>query len=327
MRKIFITENQFKEILDNLKRGENDFIPFERTEDNLKEIIKEELGISYKVKNETDKLVKLLESKLERNKSFMKNGLYKTYNEAFETECYGKKTYINYEIFNFSDRIKYEKFRGKQYDGTSNFKGDELYLNLILTTLHGKLDKNSISTIQHELHHCYENVMRGDNKLIPTNKRELYDKIIEIISIYNEETEHNNKEKLLYSLSYVLYMCFESEQRAFMNNLDNDLKDCGHFWKNFIDKTDIYKDLQQMRAILACVSKLKSLIEREIGISVEEYTQIIRDGITSLERKIGRIVAKNNINEIRDGSVHVTINPKRDTIEEALIYLKIEKEL
>lgn len=187
------------------------------SEERLKEIIKEELGIA----KEVIELTKIIEDKLNL---FLKSKKEKTIIKLKDD------LKLNLKKFNFtsySELNDWLKLNYKEVKDGFSFERKTVYLTIIL--VNGYCDTDEIhDTIQHEVHHYFQAKKSGKSF-----SSEKYQEVVRNINSDNEYIKYLNQ---------ILYFKSKFELEGWINGAYNSFKNKPiTTYNNFIENTELYK--------------------------------------------------------------------------------------
>lgn len=252
----------------------------ELNEPKLKDLIKEELGISDMLVEKSRLLYKFLVDDLSDNKSkFQKNEWFSSYDGGFKFYLQSTAINVSYRYKNYFNKEIADKFKVRQ-DASSVMVNDKMafmFLDVVATS--GSIDtKNLMDGIQHELEHIYQQTMIGDM----FSDSETYPIII---TMMNSNDEFKSK------VGRLLYGCVRSEQDGFINGIYAYMMSVPEYFKfETLEQTEGYKLYREMVSIYNELGDTKEFADeiRNFG-----YTKMkVLNRIIDFQKKIARVVAK-----------------------------------
>lgn len=178
------------------------------TEEQFKRLISEELGISMDVKDEAEKLFKVIVDDVAKHMpDFNKERFFSTYTGSFTYDFLGIELSCGYNAINY-----YEKFYAESYKadslGSSYYVGRNLFLfNITVPCISGRVVKSDVmDTIQHELEHIYQQSLMkkrfGDTE-----------------AYYRIRTNMESQDPFKSRVARLAYGCMEGEQEGHVNGM------------------------------------------------------------------------------------------------------------
>ena len=259
------------------------------TEEQLKTIIKEELGINKQVvEYSSDIFIKIVDKlktndediKIEKNELFIK--------KTFPLSYYVKdmKLSISVTFRNFLDKT-FNKFYEIPYvtDGNSiivNKNTSFVFINIY--AISGTIVKEkAMETIQHEVEHIFQHIQMGKE----FSGENLYAKI-------KTDIMQNNDVGLL------MYYCLKNEQEAFSNGL----------YAFLMDKPEPYsEDLLKTSETYSIYAKMKEIFNniKNGELTIKDYEKYgvtfktIEKSINNFLHRIGKVIIKVKEDKIKQG--------------------------
>lgn len=184
-------------------------------EEAIRNLIKEEQGISdivikesNKIINEIRRLIYNSEKKSYEGFSIRSNRFNITIFEDYEIN-------INFDFYNFSDEYYYEQFISNNsniFIGKSSF--NMMHLELCFFGIHGEIDEKTLNDqCQHEVSHLFMSYMKkGD--LLSAKRKKLYSTASDLMNSKGNGGFDN-------LVGTIVYASFEEEQNAFVNGMYN----------------------------------------------------------------------------------------------------------
>lgn len=262
------------------------------TESELKEIIKEELGILFEIV-ETAKVVYAdilndLASRETQNKDVcaIKSG-------SIPCTLNNITFNINYTFRNFKDKtVPNEIGEDNLTGGSSAFLNKHFILcNIDILSISGQINKQmALYTIQHELEHIYQQIV--SNKRIPGDDMR-YAKM---------RNDMETGEGIRYDASRLVYACYKSEQEGFINGtyawcMADDFKS-EPFTYNEIKNSPagmLYGEMRELYNRALGNKELEIILKNEYNMSLNEINLMIKN----FSRRIGRLLIKVNKDKSR----------------------------
>ena len=221
-----------------------------------------------------------------------------------KSERYGrgkiKKGEFLYNGFGFSFTVAWERinYATKALNLTKiQTKGSTKMANNLLSftfvTYSGKInEKEFYNTIQHEVSHYYELMLRGK----PYPSKENYNKAVGILNAYDNIID--------WAIASIIYMGVEYEHRAYGNGAYQYMmrsNDYGHNFRNVIKDTPLYQNLVQVRnakdVLLSCQAKngtdfVNQYLEQYRGLNFEKIISMAAKTEKALLYSLGRAKTK-----------------------------------
>lgn len=257
------------------------------TERGLKEIIKEELGISFELSkialNVYNDIISNIESVDGDNNGscIIKRGNVNCAIRDINFDI--TYTYRNFFDFNIANSIGQNQLTG----GYSCFLNKNFILcNIDILAISGNINKKmALYTIQHELEHIYQEIL--SNKRIPGDDM-LYAKMRTDMECGNE---------LRYYASRLVYCCFKSEQEGFINGtyawcMADDIKTEPYNYNTIKDSPVglLYDEMKTLYDKATIDDELQTILKNDYNLSLNDIYLMIRN----LGKRIGRLLIKVN---------------------------------
>ena len=197
--------------------------------------INEELSISDKVVEETNKIKELIKKDSgASNKEVLDDGVFRR-TGSIRVSIFSTNFLIKYEIINFVDYdTYYEKYQLFKPNCSTSMGNKEMKISIL--SISGEFQENSFGdSIQHEVEHIYQEYM-AEKPLFYNDDKDIYRTAIENINstLYNGWVS---------KLSNVVYYSKKYEQDAFINGLYQQLvqPDAIFYEKDIIKSSTPYK--------------------------------------------------------------------------------------
>lgn len=259
---------------------------------DLNKIITEELGISNVVKDNVQKLKKVLLThdnqkravKLEDGKTYLKSGIFEI--DIFE-DYHLRVFYKHYFVIDVASAQKHNQGGSISYDQNC--------LKITFINFQGEEDSRTLEdTLYHELEHLYQRLNKGIDL---NNDKELYSKCSEYM-----QSDDNIKNML----GRIVYLTFDFERYGFLHGLYGTLEsevENGYITNRqeleyYLKNTDTYKLMCLMKNYEEYLSgnlnnsniieKIKDLNNKDISWFIKQ-TEIIYN---ELNKRIGKILVK-----------------------------------
>lgn len=268
-------------ILENTEIGYDDIIL-------INESINEELGISKDVTNTCYEILDKIETTIDTYNDYQSftNGMYYG-NTILDLEIFGTPIKLYLYIFkanNMSDIKRLRSFVGNKINGVSNF--DNRTIKLTVNVINGRFDENGlITTLQHELHHFYEDTKRGYHKGFDN----LY--VIATKVIANQSLNI----KIDVDLAKIIYLLHPKEVRAYENSAYiYCVNNAEYVVYDSLKKTELFN-------IIKTVDKLYDNIVNEpgfekslhrFGLTRNKFEKLFSSGRNLVINSIGRVIVK-----------------------------------
>lgn len=257
------------------------------TEEQIKEIIKEELGIASEVSKVSNEIYEQIIEDISKQTSEKTDICFIT-SGSITTALNNVKVFVNYTYRNFIDKNFLEDIDIDMLtDGSSVFKSQKFVLCIInLYGVSGTINKmEALNTIQHEVEHIYQEIK--SNKRIPGNDN-LYNKMR-----YDLEYGDINHKKV----GKIFYLCLKSEQEAFINGtyawcMCNDFKSPPYTYQEFIKSPvgKLYNELVELYDELVTNKEMINILQNDYHLSIEK----IEKKIQKFLKRIGKVLIKVN---------------------------------
>ena len=298
-----MTHKEQEELLEiaRLVYGDNRAGEESSTAGKIYRLINEEYGISRDVEQMSGVIKRYIEKNITNiQPSKIING-HEEYYGDFKMECFGQEMTFICTIYNFNDSNKREVNNINLKCSFNIMKEGMNSLTLRLVSINKQITDKSEGNIQHELHHCYEYVKRGNKKPISNKYEFLYDKVTNEISEDEKMLFRNDEVKWLSTLNAAVYASFNSEINAFLNNLDVTMRNKGKL-NGFVgvDNSSTYKSLTLISAVLSNWGIFEPLVERLYGITPNVCYKILKNAEERYHRGIARLINKYRLNEERN---------------------------
>jgi hypothetical protein len=263
-------------------------------DDEIKKIIKEELGVSNEVINISKDILKtciemIKDAKVvERNDILIKKSFnfnYKVNDNNISITVY-HRNFLNNDLFTMD---------GNEYitNGASILIGKNHSMCILnIFSICGTLQTGkAMETIQHEVEHIYQTLMMGKN----FGGEMMYAKIkTDLESGDDDENKIGN----------MMYLSLKSEQEGFANGLyaymmdkplpySNDLLIESETWKNFQLLKQLVSELETNENL----KKKFSVYFEKFGITIKDLKQSIRN----FSSRIGKVIIKVKNDKIKQG--------------------------
>lgn len=262
------------------------------TEENIKKIINEELGIALEVNNCSKEIFLSIVDDIKKQ-PVEKNELCTVTNGIVKAIVNDVNFQVNYTYRNFFSKDFIENIDiDILTSGGSAFVNKNLiicYVNLI--GINGNINKlEAINTIQHEVEHIYQEIK--SNQRIPKNDKK-YAKMRTDLE-YGDE-KHKKVAKLF-------YLCLKSEQEAFINGtyawcMCDDIKSPPYTYKEIINSPagKLYIELKDLYLELIDDNEMFSILKNEYKLSLIEIEKSIKQFL----KRLGKVLIKINNDKLK----------------------------
>ena len=257
------------------------------TENELKKIINEELGILFEI-TETSKQIyndiihdlKTRESK-DGNICIIKNG-------SVPCTLNNITFNVNYTFRNFNNNALVKEIGEDNFtSGSSAFLNKNFVMcNIDILSISGKINKQmALYTIQHELEHIYQQIV--SNKRIPGDDMR-YAKM---------RNDMELGEGIRYDISRLVYACYKSEQEGFINGtyawcMADDSKS-EPFNYTEITKSpagSLYEEMKTLYNKAIEHDEYETILKNDYNLTLTDINRMIKN----FSRRIGRLLIKVN---------------------------------
>lgn len=290
--------------MDEIKNIVKSIIIDEDIERNINHFINEEYGVSFEVDKLTDGIVGLLKQKEKSiNKTVDDNGVgSKKVN--FNNNCFGINIKFYFIILIFRNENDYEKYF-EQYYTDGGFNDETKTLNLVIVKIGDKyLTETLYVNLRHELSHIYDSSFYNED-IINKKERWIYDACVKYMNGHYDDKVRE--------LAKAIYLTFKTEQIAYSNQLDSKLRIYKKFSVDWINNTVEYDYLCLMKRILNDFDSYVGLSKVMFGKDDEWVKKTIENGYLNLNRRIGRVLAKNKM-KLHEGELYDNFWKPRKTI-------------
>lgn len=177
------------------------------TENQFKQLLNEELGVSEMVADLSMSVYKKIEEEVKIKTDVETSDFYSKWNNSLTFDLFGGNVSCSITCYNFFTKEYYE-YSGVVSTGWSVYVSDKLFfMGLTIPMISGQIVKsNVIDTIQHELSHLFEQKMMG-KKYSDSN----------IYSFIKTNMESRNV--IVSKTAQLMYGCIKSEQDSYVNGL------------------------------------------------------------------------------------------------------------
>lgn len=283
--------------------------------ESINEVITEEMGISDEVDKETDKLtnfilkhMKMLKLSNIKNVSLpdkFVNGI-KFKNGSFTYKVFGLDIGVEYYCFHFDSDETFNDYIEMYGDSTFNASShlgltskNKWLKKMNFIRVNFAVVKNDLKekyfrqSVKHELTHIYEQYKSNTN-FSDRFDDNVYKKIMSVIG----NPSYGEHERNFY---YTLYLCFDYERRAYVNEFYTSLKD--KKYDNFIPSmvatdNEIYDKVLSMKKTLSNINDgtydqiIENFTNEFKGYSKDKIVGIIESSINDFVKRIGKAVMK-----------------------------------
>lgn len=250
------------------------------TEGQLRNLIKEELGISEKVTAASNELFGTLMTKISESfENSQKESTMTQFSNSFTFLWDDVKINVCFDVFNYVSNEVYE-YSKVEADASSVWVSKKLFfLWLTIPMVSGNVVGQDVrDSIQHELEHIFQQRMFGK----PFSDAKRYARIR--VSL---ESENENERKA----ARLMYACLKSEQEGFCNGMYSYLMSLPEplsmrgimktpAWKTYKEACDIFGEATDNE-------ELKNEVEK-YGLKLKAVKRLLDNFV----RRIGRVVAK-----------------------------------
>lgn len=257
------------------------------TEDKLRKIIQEELGIATEVSKITEEVFQSILLDI-RNRKPEKNEICFTKNGVVECIINNTPFKVNYTCRNFLDKNVIDNFDIDYLTegGTLFFNKNFFWVNVNLIAVNGTIFKQeAVNTIQHEMEHVFQQLKC--NKRIPSNDLK-YAKI---------KTDLNGNNTARKNVARLVYLTLKSEQEGFINGtyawcMTNDLLSTPYTYDNIKNSPSgvLYNEMVDLYNIVFNDIEMTNIIKTEYKLSKNKISKLIHDFL----KRIGKILIKVN---------------------------------
>lgn len=177
------------------------------TENQLKQLIKEELGISEEVANMAISVYEQIENKIKEKEDIETNDYFSKWSSSLNFNFFNCKVNCSITYYNYFSKDYYQ-FSKITSTGWSVYVTDKLFfMGIIIPMVSGNIVKDEvIDIIQHELTHIYEQKMMGK----PYSKNSIYSLL---------KANMSSNDEIVNKTANLIYGCIKSEQDGFVNGL------------------------------------------------------------------------------------------------------------
>lgn len=248
------------------------------TENQFKQLIKEELGISEEVANMAISVYEQIENNKEKDE-VESNDYFSKWVSSLKFNFLNCKVNCSITYYNYFSN-EYYQYSNIVSTGWSVYVTDKLFfMGIIVPMVSGNIVKDEvIDTIQHELSHIYEQKMMGkqysQNKVYSSLKTNMY-----------SDNEIVNK------AANLVYGCIKSEQDGFVNGLYAYLMSQPELFSiETLKKSECWKLYEKMVSIYNENSNDSEFISelKKYKFTLNKVDKLINNFIT----KIGRVIVK-----------------------------------
>lgn len=284
---------------------------------DVKRIINEEYGIADTVSNATDDIIKCMFNRLRNGKNLQiiyKENNVKIITTDIQYTLGGHDINLVITIIDFpSEELKQTEdgkyvTDGGETDSTKN----KITINGCSINMKIMNQRELYDTIQHELSHMYEDLNKADKHRDAFNEKDnkLYSNIVK--TIFNDKYDQCNR-----SIAIGAYMCFQTEQTAFTNGLDAQLRNLNGMEKNYvIYKSEAWKMLQNLKLCIKYRELYIPFIEEVLHIPYEKYCKMTDKAYHDYARRIARVCYKYSVqNMLKEGKIpHFPFNVNKNRL-------------
>lgn len=269
----------------------------------IKEILKEELGISNKVSLLTLKIKEMINNDFGRiknnsfyykTKTLIKNINIMVVENVLSLPFDDVDINVIYYVAMPNNETELKLFL-KKYKPECNNDLDNLTIYLPLTLSNNlKIDwKGKTASLQHEAHHLFQ-IIKRNKPILDADEMVEYNKFCDLANSQNENDRY---------IGFVFYYAIKAEKEAFANSLYRTIMDLNKesYINNPIDILEeypTYKNIKQIKSFLSLISKdeyrfneLKIRLD-DLNINLDYFFKIANKVIESYIKSFGRIVCK-----------------------------------
>ena len=262
------------------------------TENYIRELVKEELGIALEVTNTSnqifqDILIDLREQTPEKTDiCFIKTG-------SVNSSLHGVNFKVNYVCRNFSNKDLVENFDiDALTEGGSVFLDKRfVFVNVNLIAFNGSVDnKEALNTIQHEIEHIYQQIRA--NKRIPSDDLK-YAKM-------KTDLEGNDENRRY--VARLVYLCYKSEQEGFINGtyawcMTNDAMTPPYNYSNIKNSPagKLYTEMQELNEKVFNNQQMIEIIVNEYNLNQNQVNKMLKE----FARRLGKVLVKVNFDKAK----------------------------
>ena len=257
------------------------------TEDELKEIIKEELGISFELSKISENIYINIINDL-KNRERVNNGSCVIKSGSVDCNMLDIDFKVSYTYRNFFDfNIVNTIGEGNLTGGYSCFLNKNFILcDINILSISGNINKKmALYTIQHELEHIYQQIL--SNKRIPGDDM-LYAKM---------RSDMDGCDETRYLASRLVYGCLKSEQEGFINGtyawcMADDINTAPYNYSTIKDSPVglLYEEIKSLYDRALVDDNLQMILKNDYKLSLDDISLMIRNFI----KRIGRLIIKVN---------------------------------
>lgn len=250
------------------------------TESQFKNLLSEELGISEFVYGESCKLFSILEKSIADNtKNSIKNEFYGEIKGDVVFPFMNANIKLSYTCYNFFSKDYYEYSKIESSGWSVLMSKNSILAGLVIPCISGTILKSEImDTIQHELEHCYQQLLMGK-------------RFSGEMEYARMRTNMECNDEFKRDIANMFYACIKSEQDGFINGLYSYLMlqpwyyDEGHLhnseaWKLYSKSVETYLKYNNMPAFKDELKQYK-LTQNKVCKMLNSFV-----------RKIGKVVIK-----------------------------------
>ena len=263
-------------------------------DDEIKKIIKEELGVSNEVINISKDILKMCIERIKNAKVVEKNDILikKSFNFNYKINDSNISITVYHRNFLNNDLFMLD---GNEYitNGASILlaKNHSMCILNIFSVCGTLQTEKAMETIQHEVEHIYQTFMMGKN----FGGEMMYAKIKTDL-----ESDDNDENKI----GNMMYLSLKSEQEGFANGLyaymmdkpspySNDLLIESETWKKFQLLKQLVSELETNESL----KKKFSVYFENFGITINDLKQSIKN----FSSRIGKVIIKVKNDKIKQG--------------------------
>ena len=257
------------------------------TEEKIRKIIKEELGIALEVSEISKTVYQQIIDDINLQQS-EHTDICNITSGSIITNLDNLKIHINYCYRNFfNNEVLDDIDIDMLTDGGSVYISQSfISCNINLFGVSGTINQmEAMNTIQHEIEHLYQEIK--SNKRIPSNDR-LYAKMRTDL----ESGDENHKK-----IAKIIYLCFKSEQEGFVNGtyawcMCQNFQTPPFSYKDILNSPvgKLYTELVNLYFELEENKEMMDILKKEYRISINKIQKCIYQFL----KRIGRILIKVN---------------------------------
>jgi len=287
-----LQQNGIKKIKNKIKYNLFYIFNMNLTENYIRELVKEELGIALEVTNTSNQIFQDILTDLRKQKPektdicFIKTG-------SVNSSLHGVNFKVNYICRNFSNKDLVENFDiDALTEGGSVFLDKRfVFVNVNLIAFNGTVDnKEALNTIQHEIEHIYQQIRA--NKRIPSDD----------LKYAKMKTDLEGNDENRRNVARLVYLCYKSEQEGFINGtyawcMTNDAMTPPYNYSNIKNSPagKLYTEMQELNEKVFNNHQLAEIIVNEYNLNQNQVNKMMR----GFARKLGRVLVKVNFDKAK----------------------------